>query len=101
MPKENLEAPTIDWAICGGETGPGARPMHPDWVRSLRSQCQAAGVPFFFKQHGEWLHETQGIDFHEGHKYYVWPDESMSFRVGKKAAGRILDGRMWDEMPEI
>lgn len=93
--------PGIDWVICGGETGPGARPMHPDWVRSLVLQCKNAGVPFFFKQHGEWLHETQGIDFHEGHKYYVWPDESMSFRVGKKAAGRILDGRTWDEMPEI
>ena len=94
-------APKLDWVICGGETGPGARPIHPDWVRSLRDQCQTAGAPFFFKQHGEWLHETQGIDFHEGHKYYVWPDESMSFRVGKKAAGRLLDGRMWDEMPEI
>jgi protein gp37 len=93
--------PGIDWVICGGETGPGARPMRPDWVRNLRNQCQEAGVPFFFKQWGEWLHETQGIDFHEGHKYYVWPDESMSFRVGKKAAGRILDGQIWDEMPEI
>lgn len=92
---------SLDWVICGGETGPGARPMHPDWVRSLVLQCKNAGVPFFFKQHGEWLHETQGIDFHEGHKYYVWPDESMSFRVGKKQAGRILDGRTWDEMPEI
>ena len=91
----------INWVICGGETGPGARPMHPDWVRSLRDQCQDSGVPFFFKQHGEWLHETQGIDFHEGHRYYVWPDESMSFRVGKKAAGRLLDSRTWDEMPEI
>lgn len=91
----------VDWVICGGETGPGARPMHPEWVRSLRDQCQAAGVPFFFKQHGEWLHETQGINFHEGHRHYVWPDESMSFRVGKKAASRILDGRTWDEMPEI
>jgi protein gp37 len=94
-------APKLDWVICGGESGHGARPMHPDWVRSLRDLCQAAGVPFFFKQHGEWLHETQGIDFHEGHKYYVWPDESMSFRVGKKAAGRLLDGRTWDDMPEI
>jgi protein gp37 len=91
----------LDWVICGGETGPGARPMHPEWVRSLVLQCKNAGVPFFFKQHGEWLHETQGIDFHEGNKYYVWPDESMSFRVGKKAAGRILDGRTWDEMPEL
>lgn len=91
----------IQWVICGGESGPGARPMHPEWVRSLKDQCQDAGVPFFFKQHGEWLHETQGINFHEGHRYYVWPDESMSFRVGKKAADRILDGRTWDEMPEI
>ncbi|MCK9519296.1 MAG: phage Gp37/Gp68 family protein [Dehalococcoidia bacterium] len=91
----------VDWIICGGESGPGARPMHPDWVRSLRDQCQAAGVPFFFKQHGEWLHETQGIDFHEGHKYHIWSDESESYRVGKKKAGRLLDGRTWDEMPEI
>ena len=44
----------ISWVICGGETGPGARPMHPDWVRSLRDQCEEAGVPFFFKQWGEW-----------------------------------------------
>jgi len=93
--------PKLDWCIVGGETGPGARPIHPDWVRSLVLQCKNAGVPFFFKQHGEWVHETQGIDFHEGHKYYDWPDESMSFRVGKKAASRILDGRTWDEMPEI
>ena len=63
--------------------------------------CQQKLFPVFFKQHGEWLHETQGINFHEGHRYYVWPDESMSFRVGKKAASRILDGRTWDEMPEI
>lgn len=46
--------PGLDWVICGGETGPGARPMHPDWVRSLRDQCQEAEVPFFFKQWGEW-----------------------------------------------
>ena len=45
---------TVDWVIVGGESGPGARPMHPDWARSLRDQCQAAGVPFFFKQWGEW-----------------------------------------------
>jgi len=48
----------IDWVIVGGESGPGARPMHPDWVRSIRDQCQAAGVPFFFKQWGEWLRGT-------------------------------------------
>src|SRR6185312_17385933 len=51
--------PHIDWVIVGGESGPGARPMHPDWARSLRDQCHAAGVPFFFKQWGEW---TKYID---------------------------------------
>jgi len=83
----------IDWVICGGETGPGARPIHPDWVRSLRDQCQAAGVPFFFKQWGEyglnWLNDDNGKV--EGSE---WMD-----RMGKKKAGRILDGRTWDEMP--
>lgn len=95
MPKENLEAPTIDWVICGGETGPRARPMRPGFVRSLRDQCQAAGVPFFFKQWGEygpnWLNDDNGKI--EGSE---WMD-----RMGKKAAGRLLDGRTWDEMPEI
>jgi len=85
--------PGIDWVICGGETGPGARPMHPDWVRSLRDQCQAAGAPFFFKQWGEyglnWLNDDNGKV--EGSE---WMD-----RMGKKKAGRILDGRTWDEMP--
>lgn len=50
----------IHWVICGGETGIGARPMHPDWVRSLRDQCVAAGVPFFFKSWGDWLHYRYG-----------------------------------------
>lgn len=78
--------PRIDWVVVGGESGPGARPMHPDWARSIRDQCLAAGVPFFFKQWGEWA-----------------PDEEnrLSERVGKTKAGRILDGRTWDEMPEV
>ena len=76
----------IDWVIVGGESGPKARPMHPDWVRSIRDQCQAAGVPFFFKQWGEWE--------------LVWmTGEYQWMRVGKKAAGRLLDGRTWDEIP--
>ena len=95
------QGPQLNWVICGSESGPNHRKTKIEWIRDLREQCISANVPFFFKQHGEWLHETQGIDFHEGHKYYVWPDESMSFRVGKKAAGRSLDGRTWDEMPEI
>lgn len=97
----------IDWVICGGESGPGARPLHPDWVRSLRDQCLVAGVPFFFKGWGEWLPCDQadgdvppltraltslagdGSSKHVGH----W------FRMGKKAAGRVLDCRVWDEFP--
>jgi protein gp37 len=63
----------IDWVIVGGESGPGARPMHPAWVRDIRDQCQAAGVPFFFKQWGG---------------------------VHKKAAGAELDGREWREFPK-
>ena len=72
------------WVIAGGESGPGARPMRPDWARSLRDQCQAAGVPFFFKQWGEWI---------------VGDDISIEIRVGKKAAGRELDGREHNEFP--
>lgn len=78
----------INWIIAGGESGPGARPMHPDWARSLRDQCQAAGVPFFFKQFGE---------FREMRRYNSWHLE----RVGKKKAGRLLDGREWSEFPEV
>lgn len=77
--------PGLDWVICGGETGPGARPMRLHWVRSLRDQCQAAGVPFFFKSWGEWHSIAGGCDMH---------------RIGHKAAGRLLDGRKWDEYPK-
>ena len=74
----------IDWVIVGGESGPGARPIHPDWARSIRDQCAAAGVPFLFKQWGEWLPGQNDL-----------PAE----RVGKKAAGRLLDGRTHDGFP--
>jgi protein gp37 len=76
----------IDWVIVGGESGRGARPMHPDWARSLRDQCAAAGVPFLFKQWGEWMPVRT-------------PSGEHQERVGKKAAGRELDGRTWDEFP--
>ena len=69
----------IGWVIVGGESGPNARPMRPEWVRSIRDQCQAAGVPFLFKQWGE--HDENGV------------------KVGKKAAGRMVDGRVWEEYP--
>lgn len=84
--------PGIDWVVCGGESGPNARPMHPDWARSLRDQCQAGGVPFFFKQWGEWLPETEPPAF-------AGLPENRFTRVGKKKAGRLLDGRTWDEFP--
>lgn len=79
----------LDWVVAGGESGPGARPMHPDWARSLRDQCSAAGVPFLFKQWGEW---APGDSRDYG-------DVGSMRRVGKKAAGRELDGRTWDEYP--
>lgn len=123
----------LDWVICGGETGPGARPMHPDWVRSLRDQCQAAGVPFFFKQWGEFrevcryeswpkyadhvgptarvigsvesgraaLLNADGSDLvNGGPDNKVYPISHLE-RHGKKKAGRILDGRTWEEFPRL
>jgi protein gp37 len=84
----------VDWVICGGESGPGARPMHPDWARSLRDQCQAASVPFFFKQWGEWSAPEL-----EDSSVPRAAAESTMYRIGKKAAGRLLDGRTWDEFP--
>lgn len=93
----------IDWVVVGGESGPGARPMHPDWVRSIRDQCQAAGVPFLFKQWGTWLPNAQEYGcYQEGANYnrqHVLAGNVTMARVGKKAAGRLLDGRTWDEYP--
>ncbi|WP_083949153.1 DUF5131 family protein [Sphingobium cloacae] len=72
-PLENMNLQSIDWIIAGGESGPGARPVEPGWVRSIRDQCIAEGAAFHFKQWGG---------------------------VNKKKAGRILDGRTWDEFPQ-
>lgn len=77
----DLDLTRIDWVIAGGESGPGARPMQLEWVLSLRDQCAAASVPFFFKQWG--AHNEYGR------------------RVGKKRSGRSLEGIQWDEMPEV
>lgn len=73
-PLDDLELESIDWVIAGGESGPGARPMDADWVRSIRDQCLEQNTPFFFKQWGG---------------------------VHKKRTGRRLDGRTWDEMPSV
>lgn len=96
--------PSIDWVIVGGESGPNARPMHPDWARSLREQCQAAGVPFLFKQWGEWIPASQSAAAREANGFapireFEHLDGHRMHRVGKKAAGRLLDGRTWDEVP--
>ncbi len=98
----------LHWVIVGGETGPNARPMHPQWARAVRDQCTAEGVPFFFKQWGNWTPDATAFG---GSRYvYLAPDGSPSDksppesqvtqRVGKKRAGRLLDGRTWDEYPE-
>ncbi len=94
----------INWVICGGESGHGARPMRLNWARSLRDQCRDAGVPFFFKQWGEYCSPSQmpPDNFREWdiqHGTEIWDDEPR-WRVGKKKAGRSLDGETWDEMPE-
>lgn len=88
----------LDWVVVGGESGPGARPMHPQWARSLRDQCAAAGVPFLHKQNGEWasVSEVEGPGQH-----FSFPDGATVRRVGKRAAGRSLDGVIHDAPPEI
>lgn len=132
-------ATKLDWVIVGGESGPGARPMHPDWARALRDQCAAAGVPFFFKQWGDWAPVSEmseelidGIyapapehrpearrlckvsacvlhfdgDRFDGEAMYRRPafeqgSQAMTmFAVGKRRAGRLLDGSEHNAMPE-
>lgn len=105
--------PRIDWVIVGGESGSYARPMHPDWARGLRDQCAAAGVPFLFKQWGEWCPESvYGTEKAAKTAQYLSPNGEIrpaAFgarngattiqRVGKIAAGRTLDGKIWDGIP--
>lgn len=82
----------ISWVIVGGESGPGARPMHPKWARGIRDQCQAAEIPFLFKQWGEYLPVFNSYTTSDGYGF---------IKVGKHAAGRDLDGREWNEFPNI
>ena len=108
----------LDWVIVGGESGraPGIRPMHPDWARQVRDDCAAAGVPFFFKQWGEWapaevahVAAEQGAvmgEFHDGADFIVGcgcseGDRGGSMRrIGKRAAGHVLDGVVHHAWPE-
>lgn len=110
----------IDWVVAGGESGPHARPTHPAWIRQMRDQCTAAGVPFFFKQWGEWHPcETEVHADERGCEIYphdenlfgdytktsgkafevIQHDGQEFFKAGKKLSGRVLDGRTWDEYP--
>lgn len=122
LPRNHLSAlrARFHWIIAGGESGPNARPAHPDWFRSVRDQCKAAAVPFFFKQWGEWEVASR----ENGHQGSVMPDTGEKYtwvgydgktqnpssngmvdpvwsmaRVGKRRAGRLLDGREWNEFP--
>jgi protein gp37 len=88
----------LDWVIAGGESGPKARPMHPDWVRGIRDQCLAGNVPFFFKQWGEWVHSVFRMEYPDS-KPFVFNDGTLVMRAGKKRAGRELDGMVWNEFP--
>jgi protein gp37 len=106
------QKPAIDWIVVGGESGNGARPMNPDWARSIRDQCIEAKVPFLFKQWGEWapwdfdswepesFKKTQ-LDIYYGPYHSSDDIVQHVYRVGKKTAGRMLDGRTWDEYPEV
>lgn len=126
-PVDSLNLEGIDWVIVGGESGPGARPMHPDWVREIRDRCQKAGVPFFFKQWGGWQEGSAPnrngawllgeIVLYDGSRWPWYGIEkaldnadidpgafqrmrpTVMARVGKHKAGRELDGRTWDEYP--
>lgn len=98
----------LDGMIVGGESGPGARPMHPDWARGIRDQCVEAGVPFTFKQWGGWRSSADAVlglsqRQPKGKRFakMEWPGfKPLWFaRVGKKAAGRELDGVVWDQWP--
>jgi protein gp37 len=101
----------LHWVIVGGESGPGARPMHPDWARSIRDQCAAASVPFFFKQWGEWAPSVvpplnpraQLVRKSDGRHGPVGAVDGEQLagieKLGKSRAGRLLDGRLHDAMP--
>lgn len=109
-----------DWLISGGESGPGARPAHPDWFRTLRDDCAEAGIAYFHKQHGAytpvtdqpkqgdlWVNEDGSTRtwgpfdgfVRRGIREFRDRDAVLVRRVGKKSAGRELDGQTWDEFP--
>jgi protein gp37 len=100
-------ASTLDWISLGGESGRGARPMHPKWVRDARDFCRSNNIPFFFKQWGAWIPadqcntEVQAQMVAQGSvKMFPWPDcLDVSLKLGKKHTGRTLDGLTWEQLP--
>lgn len=131
-PLPSLDLTGIGWVIVGGESGPGARPMHPDWARDIRDRCVEQGVPFFFKQWGRWgpaapayPDSDDEVEFDAWDRLGDWeslaavepsgaipqtinpdwcdhqprPGSWWMAPVGKREAGRVLDGRTWDQMP--
>ena len=87
----------LDWVITGGESGPRARPSSPSWFRTILNQCMAANVAFHFKQWGDWA-PGQGISLAQARAEQV-DDGTTMLRLGKKVAGRSLDGEVWDGLP--
>ncbi len=113
-PRSVRENQSLNWVVVGGESGPGARPMHPAWARSIRDQCLAASVPFLFKQRGQWTWSDPGPGCSEPTTYVSREsgevtDEERAladggdwqgvWKVGKGRAGRTLDGELWDQYP--
>ena len=107
-----FNGPKLDWVICGGESGSKARPMHPDWVRSLRDQCKEAGTPFFFKQWGEWMPTSRPLTSSEINvlpRYYASTGKFLQitepwceyYKAGKLKSGDKLDGQQHHEWQKI
>jgi protein gp37 len=115
----NDRKPDLHWVITGGESGRGARPAHPDWFREIRNRCQSEGIAYLHKQHGEWVPERMLLHANNAPAAFLSDDGRTRLlvngkptappmsrgdditmrRVGKKAAGRELDGRTWDQYP--
>mgnify|MGYP001563042675 CR=1 FL=1 len=98
--------PTLHWIITGGESGDKARPAHPSWFRGISAQCDLAGIAYHHKQNGEWLHESQDQHYDSlnppSGRVHRWDDGgSASYMVGKKFAGRLLDGKEHNGFPAL
>lgn len=103
--------PGLDWVVVGGESGPKARPMNPDWARMIRNECRIAGVPFLFKQWGEWGPDghkepgTYALTEHPGDSKtlpsVIFPGGQIMRKQGKRKTGRHLDGILWDGYPAV